>query len=264
MSSTTAGTPPRRRAGLSGQRDRHAERRSQDFATASIRRAGRPGSRHLQGAHAVRRHGGRWRQPLRHERDRAVRVQDGLGQHRVRHERRRAGAEPHARQSADMWVGGWGINVKAGQKAQGSTTASKKLADMIKSTGEFTIEAWMAPANVVQEDAYAVSYSAGIDGSQRHARPARVSVRGADPHQRDGRERHAVAAHQGHGPRRAGLPAARGAHVRPGERPPHLCERQLHRRRRPARRRRIARATGTTASRSCSATRRHRTASGRA
>jgi Concanavalin A-like lectin/glucanases superfamily len=63
--------------------------------------------------------------------------------------------------SADMWVGGWGINVKAGQKAQGSTTASKKLADMIKSTGEFTIEAWMAPANVVQEDAYAVSYSAG-------------------------------------------------------------------------------------------------------
>jgi hypothetical protein len=63
--------------------------------------------------------------------------------------------------SADMWVGGWGINVKAGQKAQGSTTASKKLADLIKSTGEFTIEAWMTPANVVQEDAYAVSYSAG-------------------------------------------------------------------------------------------------------
>jgi hypothetical protein len=63
--------------------------------------------------------------------------------------------------SADMWVGGWGINLKMGQKAQGSTTASKKLADMIKSTGEFSIEAWMAPANVVQEDAYAVSYSAG-------------------------------------------------------------------------------------------------------
>jgi mono/diheme cytochrome c family protein len=63
--------------------------------------------------------------------------------------------------SADMWVGGWGINVKMGQKAQGSTTASKKLADQIKSSGEFSIEAWMAPANVVQEDAYAVSYSAG-------------------------------------------------------------------------------------------------------
>jgi hypothetical protein len=63
--------------------------------------------------------------------------------------------------SGDMWVGGWGINVKMGQKAQGSTTASKKLADQIKSTGEFSIEAWMAPANVVQEDAFAVSYSAG-------------------------------------------------------------------------------------------------------
>jgi hypothetical protein len=63
--------------------------------------------------------------------------------------------------SADMWVGGWGINVKMGQKAQGSTTASKKLADQIKSSGEFSIEAWMAPANVVQEDSYAVSYSAG-------------------------------------------------------------------------------------------------------
>jgi hypothetical protein len=63
--------------------------------------------------------------------------------------------------SGDMWVGGWGINIKKGQKAQGSTTASKKLSDQIKSTGEFTIEAWMAPADVVQEDAYAVSYSAG-------------------------------------------------------------------------------------------------------
>ncbi len=63
--------------------------------------------------------------------------------------------------TTDMWVGGWGISVKAGQKAQGSTTASKKLADNIKSTGEFSVEAWIAPANVVQEDAYAVSYSAG-------------------------------------------------------------------------------------------------------
>jgi mono/diheme cytochrome c family protein len=63
--------------------------------------------------------------------------------------------------SADMWVGGWGINVKAGQKAQGSTAASRKLSDMIKATGEFSIEAWMAPANVVQEDAYAVTYSGG-------------------------------------------------------------------------------------------------------
>jgi hypothetical protein len=59
------------------------------------------------------------------------------------------------------WVGGWGLNVKAGGKAQGTAAASKKLADLIKSTGEFTIEAWANNANVAQEDAFIVSYSAG-------------------------------------------------------------------------------------------------------
>ena len=59
------------------------------------------------------------------------------------------------------WMGGWGIKVGAGGKAQGSTAASKKLADTIKSTGEYSIEAWVAPANVVQEDAFIVSYSGG-------------------------------------------------------------------------------------------------------
>jgi hypothetical protein len=59
------------------------------------------------------------------------------------------------------WVGGWGINVKPGGKAQGSSAASKKLADLIKSTGEFTIEAWVNNANVAQENAFIVSYSAG-------------------------------------------------------------------------------------------------------
>ncbi len=59
------------------------------------------------------------------------------------------------------WVSGWGLNVQTGGKAQGTTTASKKLSDLIRSTGEFTVEAWMAPANVAQMDAYAVSYSGG-------------------------------------------------------------------------------------------------------
>jgi hypothetical protein len=61
------------------------------------------------------------------------------------------------------WVGGWGINVKAGGKAQGSASASKKLSDLIKSTGEFTFEAWVNNANVAQEDAFIVSYSAGAN-----------------------------------------------------------------------------------------------------
>jgi hypothetical protein len=59
------------------------------------------------------------------------------------------------------WVGGWGINVKPGGKAQGTAAASKKLSDLIKSTGEFTVEAWANNANVAQEDAWLVSYSGG-------------------------------------------------------------------------------------------------------
>jgi len=61
------------------------------------------------------------------------------------------------------WVGGWGINIKAGGKAQGTAAASKKLTDLIKSTGEFSIEAWVNNANVAQENSYIVSYSAGVN-----------------------------------------------------------------------------------------------------
>ncbi len=61
------------------------------------------------------------------------------------------------------WVGGWGLNFKMGGKAQGTAAASKKLTDLIKSTGEFTIEAWANNANVAQEDAFIVSYSAGAN-----------------------------------------------------------------------------------------------------
>lgn len=58
------------------------------------------------------------------------------------------------------WYGGWGITTNGG-KAQGSTTASKKLYDIIQESGEFSIEAWAIPANVTQEMARIVSYSAG-------------------------------------------------------------------------------------------------------
>ena len=58
------------------------------------------------------------------------------------------------------WVGGWGITINDG-KAQGSTANSAKLHEQILATGEYSIEAWVAPANVVQEEAHIVSYSAG-------------------------------------------------------------------------------------------------------
>jgi hypothetical protein len=59
------------------------------------------------------------------------------------------------------WVGGWGIDINNG-KAQASTSSSRKLHDLITATGEYTIEAWVVPANVTQEGpARIISYSAG-------------------------------------------------------------------------------------------------------
>ena len=57
------------------------------------------------------------------------------------------------------WFGGWGLNFSGG-KAQASTVASAKLAASIQATGEYSIEAWLAPGNVVQENTRIVSYSA--------------------------------------------------------------------------------------------------------
>lgn len=59
------------------------------------------------------------------------------------------------------WVGGWGIRLNGG-RAQGSTAASSKLHRLITASGEYTVEAWIAPANVTQEGpARIVSYSGG-------------------------------------------------------------------------------------------------------
>jgi len=59
------------------------------------------------------------------------------------------------------WDAGWGVVFNPGSKAQGTTTASQKLYNMITSTGEFTLEAWVSPANVAQTGANIVSYSGG-------------------------------------------------------------------------------------------------------
>lgn len=61
------------------------------------------------------------------------------------------------------WVEGWGIEFRNG-KAQGTTGDSSKLAQLIQATGEYSIEAWVVPANVTQEGpARIVSYSAGTN-----------------------------------------------------------------------------------------------------
>ena len=66
-----------------------------------------------------------------------------------------------------QWYGGWGITIGNGVagpgKAQASTGSSRKLFDILGETGEFSIEAWVIPANVTQEMARIVSYSQGQD-----------------------------------------------------------------------------------------------------
>src|ERR1700728_3559502 len=60
-----------------------------------------------------------------------------------------------------IWAGGWGITVGAGGKAQANTSSSSKLYNLIQATGEFSVEAWVAPALVAVNNSYMVSYSGG-------------------------------------------------------------------------------------------------------
>ncbi|MFZ0008620.1 MAG: LamG domain-containing protein [Steroidobacteraceae bacterium] len=57
------------------------------------------------------------------------------------------------------WSSAWGLSFGQGGAAQASTSSSQKFANMIQSTGEYSIEVWAAPANVTQTNAWLVSYS---------------------------------------------------------------------------------------------------------
>lgn len=72
------------------------------------------------------------------------------------------GSAMHLTLSGDyQWVGGWGIQLNNG-KAQAKVEDSKKLHQLITATGEYSVEAWVAPNNVVQEGpSRIISYSAG-------------------------------------------------------------------------------------------------------
>lgn len=59
------------------------------------------------------------------------------------------------------WVLGYGLDFTEGAKAQASTTTSRKLADRLKLTNSYSIEAWIIPSNVTAENARIISYSAG-------------------------------------------------------------------------------------------------------
>ena len=67
------------------------------------------------------------------------------------------------------WLAGFGLNFTGTDgKAQGDTFNSKKLHDFVSASGEYSIEAWTVPANVTQEDANIVSYSAGFNTTSRN------------------------------------------------------------------------------------------------
>ena len=61
------------------------------------------------------------------------------------------------------WILGYGIDINAGGRASASTLSSKKLTDHIKLTGSYSIEAWVIPGNVTQENARIVSFSGTPD-----------------------------------------------------------------------------------------------------
>jgi Concanavalin A-like lectin/glucanases superfamily len=60
------------------------------------------------------------------------------------------------------WQAGWGIRFVDG-KAQGGVSASSKLYKLISGVGEYSIEAWVAPTNVSQEEAWIFGYAGGPD-----------------------------------------------------------------------------------------------------
>lgn len=76
-----------------------------------------------------------------------------------------SGVDPtlHLQLSGDVsWEGGWGIRLNGGNaKAQGNTQTSSKLTELIRATGELTLEAWLVPASTGQDNAHIISYSAG-------------------------------------------------------------------------------------------------------
>ncbi len=60
------------------------------------------------------------------------------------------------------WLGSYGINISGDTGgARADTHDSKKIHDLVKSSGEYSIEGWVTPANVTQEDANIISYDNG-------------------------------------------------------------------------------------------------------
>jgi hypothetical protein len=66
------------------------------------------------------------------------------------------------------WSSAWGIKVKDGGRAQATTASSRKFFDLLRGSGEYSIEVWIIPDNVTQgandnNPARIVTYSGSAD-----------------------------------------------------------------------------------------------------
>jgi hypothetical protein len=69
-------------------------------------------------------------------------------------------ASPNGEGVDYQWLPNWGVEFDSKfAKAQASTSTSSKLTTLIGGTGEYSIEAWVVPANITQTNANIVSYS---------------------------------------------------------------------------------------------------------
>ena len=85
---------------------------------------------------------------------------------------------------ATEWVGGWGMSVGANGKAQGPTTASKKLHDLITATNEYSIESLggARERGAGRPRTHHQLFRRRRDDSQFHARTDAVHLRLPQPH----------------------------------------------------------------------------------
>ena len=136
------------------------------------------------------------------------------------------------------WVGGWGVMFKTPMaKAQASTASSRKFQQLIARDRRVLDRSLGDPR---QCDAGRRAHRQLLrqhDGPQLHDGPDAVQLRLPESQHRDRFERHARTVDARCRRASAGIAAARGHDVRSGQRPPHLCERRVHRRHRCAGRR---------------------------
>ena len=196
-----------------------------------------PGNAHrsvpgrLQRGHAHSGHHRLGRQPLRGQPGRQVHVRD----------RRRAAppttraVSPRRRTSRSPATSpgpAAGVSLSAqGGKAQASTSASSEARHHDPGSGEYSIEAWVGARQRHADQRLDRELLGQQHHAQRHARPGCRAVPGLRAQQYHQHRRHAAADHDHGQRRRAGGPAARRAHLRPGQRPEALRQRRLHRRR---------------------------------